>query len=46
MGQRRGAHRVLVVRPEGERPVRSRREHIKMDIPEMGWVGMDWIDLS
>jgi len=27
------------------RPTR-RRVHIKMDLPEVGWVGMDWIDIS
>jgi hypothetical protein len=46
MGKRRDARRVLVGRPEGKRPVGSRREHVKMDLPEVGWVGMDWIDLS
>jgi len=30
----------------GERDPTGRREHIKMDPPEVGWVGMDWIDLS
>jgi hypothetical protein len=45
-GKRRGAHRVLVGRPEGKRPIRSRSEHIKMDLPGVGWVGMGWIDLS
>jgi hypothetical protein len=46
MGKRGGAHTVLVGIPEGKRPVRSRREHIEMDLPEVGWVGMDWSDLS
>jgi len=35
----------LVGRPEGKRPT-GRRDHIIMDPPEVGWVGMDWIDLS
>jgi hypothetical protein len=35
--------------PEGKRPLeRPRRwwvENIKMDLREIGWDGMDWIDL-
>jgi len=50
MGQTRGAYRILVWRPEGKRPLgRSRRrweDNIKMDLQEVGWRGMDWIDLA
>jgi hypothetical protein len=50
MGKRRGAYRVLVGKPEGKRPLgRSRlrwENNIKMDLQEMGWKGMDWIDLA
>jgi hypothetical protein len=39
-----------VGKPEGKRPVgRSRRrleDNIKMDLREIGWGGMDWIDLA
>jgi hypothetical protein len=46
----RGAYRVLVGRPEGRRPLgrpRSRWEdNIKMDLQEVGWGGMDWIDMA
>jgi hypothetical protein len=39
-----------VGKPEGKRPVgrpRHRREdNIKMDLREIGWGGMDWIDLA
>jgi len=49
VGDRRGACRVLVGKPEGKRPLgrpRLRREdNIKMDLQEVGW-GMDWIDLA
>jgi hypothetical protein len=49
MGDRSGAYRVLVGRPEGKRPLgRPRRRwenNIKMDLQEVGWGGMDWIDL-
>jgi hypothetical protein len=47
IGDRRGACKVLVGRPEGERPLGSPRlkwqDDIKMDLQEMGWGGMDWI---
>ena len=50
MGDRRGAKRGFVGNPEGNgclgRP-RSRREYsIKMYLQEVGWGGMDWIDLA
>jgi hypothetical protein len=42
MGERRGAYRVLVGKPEGRRPlVRPRRrweDNIKIDLKEMGRV--------
>jgi len=49
MGERRGAYRVLVGKPEGKRTLgRSmcRREgNIKMYHQEVGGGGMDWIEL-
>jgi hypothetical protein len=49
MGERRGVYRVLVWKPEGKRPLgRPRRrweDNIKMDLHEVGYVGMDWIKL-
>jgi hypothetical protein len=49
MGDRRGAHRVLVGtrkvnRPLG-RPGRTWNDHIKMHLQEVEW-GKDWIDLA
>jgi hypothetical protein len=42
--------RVLVGKPEGKRPLerpRRRWEYgIKMDIREMGWMGVEWIYLA
>jgi hypothetical protein len=38
-----------VGKPEGKRPLgRSRRRwvNIKIDFREIGWGGMDWIDLA
>ena len=50
MGERRGVYRVLVGKPEGKRPLgRPRRrweDNIKMDLQEVGWGGMDWIELA
>jgi hypothetical protein len=50
MGEGRGAYRVLVGRPEGRRPLgRPRRrleDNIKMDLQEVGWGDMDWIDMA
>jgi hypothetical protein len=40
----------LVGKPEGKRPLgRPKRrwvDNIKMDLRELGWDGMDWIDIS
>jgi hypothetical protein len=50
MGETGNAYRILVGKPEGKRPVgrpRHRWENtIKMDLREMGWGGMDWINLA
>jgi hypothetical protein len=50
MGERRGAYRALVGKPEGRRPLgRPRRkweDNIKMDLREVGCGGADWVDLA
>jgi hypothetical protein len=50
MGEKRSAYRVLVGIPEGKRPLeRPRRRwknNIKMDLLEVEFGGMDWIDLA
>jgi hypothetical protein len=50
MGEKRGACRILVGRPERRRPLgRHRRrweDNIKMDIREVGCGGMNWIELA
>jgi hypothetical protein len=50
MGERIGAYRFLVGKPEERKPLgRPRRrceDNIKMDVQEVGWRGMDWIDLA
>jgi hypothetical protein len=48
-GGTRNAYRILVGKPEGKRPLgRPRRRGVdnKMDLPEIGWDGMEWIDLA
>jgi hypothetical protein len=50
MGERRCANRVLVVSPEGRRPLgrpkRRWEDNIKMVLQEVGWGGMDQFDLA
>jgi hypothetical protein len=50
MGKKRNAYRILVGKPEGKRQLgRPRRrwvDNIKMDLMELGWCRMDWIDLA
>jgi hypothetical protein len=50
MGEKRNAYRILVGKPEGKKPLgRPRRrwvDNIRMDLGEIGWDGMDWIDLA
>jgi hypothetical protein len=50
MEEKRNVYKVLVGKPEGKRPLgRARRrwvDNIKMDVGEIGWDGMDWIDLA
>ena len=50
IGDWKGVYRVLVGKPEGNRPLgRPRRrweDNMKMDLQEVGCEGMDWIDLA
>jgi hypothetical protein len=47
---KRNVCRILVEKPEGKRPLGRPRyrwvNNIKMDLREIGWGGMDWIDLT
>jgi hypothetical protein len=46
----RNTYRILVGKPEGKRllgrPRRRLVDSIKIDLKEIGWGGMDWIDLT
>jgi hypothetical protein len=48
MGEKGNAYRILVGKPEGKRPLGRTRyrwvNNIKMDLRELEWDGMDWID--
>jgi hypothetical protein len=50
MRERIGICRVLVGKPEGKRlhgrPRRRWEVNTKMDLQELEWVRMDWIDLA
>jgi hypothetical protein len=50
IGEARNACRILVGKPEGKRSLgRPRRrwvDNIKIDLREIEWGGMDWIDLA
>jgi hypothetical protein len=50
MGENRNAYRLLMGKPDGKRlPGRPRRwwmDSIKMNFREIGWDGMDWINVA
>jgi hypothetical protein len=47
---KRNVYKILVGMPEGKRPLGKPRrmwvDNIKIDLREIGWGGMDWIDLA
>jgi len=50
MGESRGLYGVVVGKPEGKTPLgRPRRrweDNIKMDLQELGYGGVEWIELA
>jgi hypothetical protein len=49
-GEKTNAYWILMVRPEGKRPLGRAKcrseDNIKMDCKEIGWGDMDWIGLA
>jgi hypothetical protein len=50
MGEGKDSYRVLVVEPEGKRPLGKLRckweDNIKVDLQEVGCGCMDWVELA
>jgi hypothetical protein len=50
MREKRNKYRIWVGKPEGKRQLGNRRrrweDNIKIDLREIGWGGMDWIELA
>jgi hypothetical protein len=50
MREKRNAYRILVGKLEGKRPPGRPgcrwEDNIRMDLRDIGWGGMDWIDLA
>jgi hypothetical protein len=50
MWPNKSAYRILVGKPKGKTPLGRPRcrwvNNIKMNLREIGWEGMDWIDLA
>jgi hypothetical protein len=50
MVEKRNVYRILVGKPEGNRllgrPRRKRVYNIKMDLRDIVWDGVDWIDMT
>jgi hypothetical protein len=50
MGETMNAYRILVGKPEGKRPLKRPRrrwvDNIKLNLREIEWDGVDWIELA
>jgi hypothetical protein len=48
MGEKTNAYRILLGKPGGKRPLGRRRwvDNIKMDLREIGWDDVEWIDMA
>jgi hypothetical protein len=50
MGEKTNAYRIFLGKPEGKRPLGRLRcrwvDNIKMDLSEIGWDGVDWINMA
>jgi hypothetical protein len=43
IGEMRNAYKILVGKPEGDRPLRSWEDNIKTDLRKIGWEVVNWI---
>jgi hypothetical protein len=50
LAEKRNAYRILVGKPEGRKPLGSPRrrwvDNIKIDLREIGWHGVNWVNLA
>jgi hypothetical protein len=50
LGNKRNTCMILIGKPEGKKPLQRPThrwvDNIKMDLTEIGWGDMDWIDLA
>jgi hypothetical protein len=50
MGEKRNVYRLLVGKPEAKGPLGRRRrrwvDNIRVDLGEVGWGDVDWIELA
>jgi hypothetical protein len=46
MGETRTAYKILKRRNHAENPRRRWKDNIRMDLKEMGWEGVNWINLA
>jgi hypothetical protein len=50
MAEKRNAYRILVGKPEEKRPLGRPRcrwvDNLKINLREIGWDGVDWIDMA
>jgi hypothetical protein len=50
MGEKRNPYMIMVGKTVGKIPLKTPRrrqvDNIKMDLREIGWDGMDWIELA
>jgi hypothetical protein len=48
-GEKRNVYRIFVGKPEGKRPLGRLRlrwvDNTKIDLTQIGWDGVDWIDM-
>jgi hypothetical protein len=45
-GEKHNAHRISVEKPEENRRMRRGEDNIKMNLKNIGWENVDWINLA